>query len=232
MKKTKILFLLYAAATASDLLAIVQQMDDVRVISKSVLMPLLIVYSFFRIAHKKMLFYLIIAALLFSWVGDIFLLFENEQNNWFVYGLGSFLIAHIFYIISNLKSRKPNTQLGLIPTQQMRYLFILILAGLAIVYVLLPHLGDMKVPVIIYAIILTYMTISALYRYGRVEGSSFAIVFIGACVFMISDAMLAIDTFVNQFALAGFWVMLTYTTAQWMLVEGFARHLDTTKEPQ
>lgn len=228
MSRTRVLFLLYAAATASDLLAIIQQMDDVRVISKSILMPILIVYAFYRFADKKGVFKLVLVALLFSWAGDILLLFDTRDQSLFVFGLGSFLIAHVFYIMTNAKARKPNTSVGLIPTQQMRYLFILIMAGLAIIYIILPHLGDLTIPVIIYAAVLTIMTITALYRYGRTETSSFSMVFMGACFFMLSDAMLAINTFVNDFVYAGFWVMLTYTSAQWMLVEGFAKHTDNT----
>lgn len=233
MPRTKVFFLLYAAATASDLLAIIQEMDNVRVISKGVLMPILMLYAFYRIKNSKPLFILLLSALVFSWAGDLLLLFEAKNESFFIFGLGSFLVAHMCYILINTKSRNPNTPVGLIPTQQMRYLFIIIMAGLAIVYILLPHLGDLKLPVIIYAVVLTYMVISALYRFGRTLSSSFSLVFLGACLFMISDAMLAIDTFVNHFAYAGFWVMLTYTTAQWMLVEGYARHLDaTTRQPQ
>ncbi len=232
MSKTKVLFLLYAAATASDLLAIIQQMDDVRIISKGVLMPILMIYAFYRFANRKIEFKLVFIALIFSWLGDILLLFDTQVQPLFVYGLGSFLIAHVFYIVTNTKARKSNTPVGLIPTQQMRYLFILIMAGLAMIYILLPHLGDLTLPVIIYAAVLTFMAISALYRYGRTSSSSFSMAFMGACFFMLSDAMLAINTFVNEFVYAGFWVMLTYTSAQWMLVEGFAKHVDHTTTGQ
>src|SRR5690625_7893360 len=37
----------------------------------------------------------VVIALLFSVVGDIFLMLEDK---WFVHGLASFLVAHLFYI--------------------------------------------------------------------------------------------------------------------------------------
>ena len=41
----------------------------------------------------------ILLALLFSWVGDILLMFESERINFFLFGLLAFLIAHVFYIV-------------------------------------------------------------------------------------------------------------------------------------
>lgn len=226
MQTRKLFLLLYAAATATDLLAILQNHDDIRFISKPVLMPLLIIYAFTRIVKKKKLFTLLIISLTFSWMGDVLLLMDNGTSNYFMFGLIAFLLAHIGYIIMNHNSRYANTASALLPTQQMRYLFILILAGSAIVYVLYPHLGDLKLPVIIYAGVLTYMVISALYRYGRTQGRSFALVFCGALFFMLSDAMLAVNKFVESFSYAGFWVMFTYASAQFLIVEGLAYHTD------
>src|SRR5262245_25420199 len=41
----------------------------------------------------------ILLALLFSWIGDVALMFQGRDPNFFLAGLSSFLIAHIFYII-------------------------------------------------------------------------------------------------------------------------------------
>jgi len=230
MRKTKVLMAAYAAAAATDLMAITRGMDEVRLISKSVLMPLLILYAFTRFAEKKSgLFIMLIISLVFSWLGDLFLLFDTGESSFFIFGLLSFLLAHIAYIFIYRKAKYPNTELALLPTQQMRYLFILVLAGSAVIYVLFPHLGDLALPVIVYAGALTYMAIAALYRYGRTTGSSFALVFIGAMLFMLSDSMLAVNKFVGAFSYAGFWVMATYAGAQLLIVEGLAVHADVKK---
>lgn len=225
MKRSKIILAAFGAAVATDLVAIFQQIDEIRLISKSVLMPLLVAYAISQFQNKKnALFVLLIAGLVFSWVGDLFLLFDTTDSNYFIFGLIGFLIAHLCYIFTYQKAKLPNTETGLLPTQQMRYLFILILAGSAVIYVLYPHLNELKIPVIIYAIILIVMTIAALYRFGKTSNGSFGLVFIGALLFMLSDSMLAINKFVDSFAHAGLWVMLTYSLAQYFIVEGLVKH--------
>jgi uncharacterized membrane protein YhhN len=41
----------------------------------------------------------ILAALLFSWIGDVLLLFQPRGSIFFLLGLSAFLLAHIFYIL-------------------------------------------------------------------------------------------------------------------------------------
>ncbi|MTI22192.1 lysoplasmalogenase [Fulvivirga sp. RKSG066] len=227
MQKTKLLLTIYAAAVATDLLAITNQIEDIRLISKSVLMPILAIYAFIRISRKKETSFLVlITALGFSWLGDILLLFDAGSDNYFIYGLGAFLIAHIGYIVVNRKATYPNTSTSLLSTQKMRYIFIIVLAGSAVVHVLYAHLGALKLPVIVYAAILTLMAISALYRFGRTSHRSFVLVFTGAVLFMLSDTLLAVDKFVETFPYAGFWIMATYSSAQFLIVEGVAVHDD------
>ena len=42
---------------------------------------------------------LFISALFFSWIGDVVLLFANQGVIYFIIGLVSFLIAHLFYLV-------------------------------------------------------------------------------------------------------------------------------------
>src|SRR6187431_1980286 len=41
----------------------------------------------------------IFSALFFSWLGDGFLMFHTDDSLFFLLGLSSFLISHIFYIV-------------------------------------------------------------------------------------------------------------------------------------
>jgi uncharacterized membrane protein YhhN len=40
---------------------------------------------------------------------------------------------------------------------------------------------------------------------------------------VISDSMIAIDKFYTQIPLAGFWIMITYISAQYLIMRGLAR---------
>ncbi|NJM25768.1 MAG: lysoplasmalogenase [Bacteroidia bacterium] len=99
-----------------------------------------------------------------------------------------------------------------------------VLAGAGLVIILLPHLGALKIPVVIYALVLVTMVLSALYRFGKTTTLSFWLVLGGALLFMTSDSLLAINKFIAPLPMAGFWIMLTYGAAQWCIVVGLLQH--------
>lgn len=138
-------------------------------------------------------------------------------------GLVSFLLAHVTYILAYRQHRYDSDE-GLSGVQRFRFSFPFILAGSGLVTVLYPHLGDLKVPVMIYALVIVLMVINALFRYGHTTMKSFWLVFVGAILFMISDSLLAFNKFVVPIDGAGFWTMLTYITAQYGIVQGVLLH--------
>ena len=109
-------------------------------------------------------------------------------------------------------------------TQKIRFSFPIILAGTGLIVILFPSLGSLKIPVLVYAIALMVMVMMALFRYGRTGTRSFWMVFVGAAVFMSSDSLLAINKFYSSIYLSGLFIMLTYTTAQYLIVEGVLSH--------
>nr|WP_262896717.1 lysoplasmalogenase [Fulvivirga marina] len=192
--------------------------------TKPFLMPLLMVYFSVSSVEKKSLLNFGLLALLFSWAGDVVLMFQDRGELYFMMGLGSFLLAHVIYIFTYKKARWEEEENGLLPTQKIRYVFILVLAGCGLVYVLLPKLGELTIPVIIYASIIVAMTIFALNRFGFTSQTSFGLVFLGAVLFMMSDSILAINKFMEPLPIAGFWIMLTYILAQFTIVQGLLLH--------
>jgi len=93
-KQTKItiasiVFLLVAIA---DVYAVITQTKNIEMIFKPLLMTSLAVV--YLVSVKKPSFWLL-SALFFSFWGDVFLL---DKTNFFVFGLASFLVAHVVYI--------------------------------------------------------------------------------------------------------------------------------------
>jgi len=162
-----------------------------------------------------------VAALIFCWAGDVLLMFTGEI--YFILGLVAFLIGHVFYIFS-FRQFSWSTGLPLLPTQKVRYAFPIILAVTGLVVVLYPKLGALQIPVMVYALIIMLMAITALFRLGYTNSASFAWVFVGAILFMISDSSLAINKFHTPFFGASAVIMLTYVSAQFMIVEGVLKH--------
>ena len=142
-------------------------------------------------------------ALIFSCIGDVLLMLPFD---WFLFGLGSFLIAHFFYIrhFWGVWDRE-HVPFRWIPTLVIG----IYLAGL--LFLLSPILGDLKGPVIVYGLVISAMLLLAFHS-GR-SGYQW-----GACLFVLSDSLLAINKFHTPLPLAGLLVMATYGAAQYLLV--------------
>lgn len=108
--------------------------------------------------------------------------------------------------------------------RRVRFSFPIVLAGTGLLVVLYPHLGELRIPVVVYALVLVIMVLNALFRYGRTPNSSFWLVFIGAFLFMLSDSLLAINKFKAPIPQGGIWIMTSYISAQYLIVEGIIRH--------
>lgn len=220
----KVTLTLFVIVAAGNLLSQISANIDLGLYTKPFLMPLLMVYFAIASKEKKAVLNFGLVALLFSWMGDVLLMFQERDEIYFILGLGAFLIAHLVYIYTYRKARWEQEENGLLPTQRLRYTFILVLAGCGLVYVLLPNLGSLTIPVILYAGVIVAMAIIALNRFGYTSQASFGFVFFGAVLFMMSDSILAINRFVESLPIAGFWIMLTYILAQFCIVQGLLLH--------
>jgi uncharacterized membrane protein YhhN len=218
-----ILFLLVLAA---DLFAVYNSNETLRYITKPLLMPLLIIYfmaetNSFISSLKKW----IVLALVFSWGGDVLLMFESINSNFFIFGLIAFLIAHIFYILfyENVIRKE-----GL--SKNYWWFLPVIIYYIALIYLLSPRLGDMKLPVRIYGIVISYMLIQAL-QAGRIKNMRAATLMIGgAALFITSDSILAINKFYEPFKYAGIAIMLTYGIAQLLITLGAVKYISSVSK--
>ena len=148
-------------------------------------------------------------------MGDILLLFVFKDGLFFIFGLVSFLIAHLFYVYLFIKELKRAG--GKLALKQPGLTFIILfLVGF---YALLsPHLGDLQIPVIIYALVICLMLYIAYLLYPQWTKPSSIFLLTGAIAFVISDFLLAINKFYAPFPNAGFFIMITYLYAQGALV--------------
>jgi uncharacterized membrane protein YhhN len=150
--------------------------------------------------------YLIIAGLIFSLGGDVFLMLPKDK---FVLGVLSFLIAHLFYITAFIVEGTHSLSLF--------YLLPFLLYGVIMLSILLPGLGKMKVPVLVYMLALMVMAWQALSRWAGSELPGSLSAFVGSLFFVASDSILAIDRFRKSFPSAHLYILLTYFVAQWLI---------------
>jgi len=152
----------------------------------------------------------LLAALALSLVGDVALLSDSAPR--FVVGLGSFLLAHLAFVVAFAHLGMPRAHLAVVG--------LALVAGLALV------VGRRVVPaakreggpalagaVTAYMVVIGVMVVAA-WATGHV------LVALGASVFMVSDAVLAMDRFVRARRFGSLAVMVTYHLAQALLVVG------------
>ncbi len=217
----KIWITLYLVVLATDLIGVYTENETLRYITKPLLMPVLVVYFIINTtAFTSPLKKWIVLALLFSWLGDVLLMFETLNSSFFIFGLVAFLIAHIFYIlfyqsVLRLENLKRNYWL-IVPV---------LIYYVSLIYILNPHLGEMKLPVRIYGAVISYMLIQAL-QIGRIKNSEAAwLMVFGAILFISSDSILALNKFYSSFGHAGILIMLTYGLAQLLIVLGASKYI-------
>ena len=114
---------------------------------------------------------------------------------------------------------------------------IVLLAIVVVYYVgliafLSPHLGDMKLPVRIYGIVISFMFMLAMHMLFIKNKEAGKWMMLGALLFVISDSVLAINKFYQSFELAGVVIMITYGLAQLFIVEGASRYLHSKDNQQ
>ncbi|MEB2780301.1 lysoplasmalogenase [Algoriphagus sp. C2-6-M1] len=225
LKKKNILWLyLFLFSTMMDMAFIIEQRLELRLFSKPLIILGLIGYFYHitRPISTTLLAKSVLAALIFSLIGDILLLWDHL----FIYGIGAFLLAHVCYIIGfKVAQKAPESILNVnfIKTFFIN-LPIYFMAAFAF-YMINPNLGALKIPVIIYIIAIVSMVTTARERYGKCNAASFWQVFIGASLFFVSDGMIALDKFYQAIPDGSVMIMGTYAIAQLMIVMGIRSHI-------
>jgi uncharacterized membrane protein YhhN len=222
----KALFLLlFGLFMAFDLAAIGLDQEAMRILSKPILMPALAGYVFSVIKTSSSFKRLLIMALFFSWAGDILLLMQGDNATFFLLGLSAFLIAHIYYISFFHRIRvkeKVRDRWWWLPFIAAYYAVL--------IAVLFPHLGGMKIPVLIYGLVISFMLLQSVHMlYVRKTKTAGQFMAMGAALFILSDSILAVNKFYSPFEEAGIAIMFTYGLAQVLLVTGAVRYIQSVK---
>ncbi len=216
----KYIFYLFWIIAWLDIIALIFNFGTVHFILKPFLIPVLIV-AIFLFTHNTNGRKKIIPALFFSFLGDVFLLFEYRNPLFFIVGLIGFLVTHLFYIswFRQLSiSRK-----SLIKDHP--YLILVIITYTAsLLYLLMPGLRELKIPVILYAIIISIMLYMSFCISYSISKFTRYLILAGTISFVISDSLLALNKFYKPFSFAAPIVMFTYCLAQYYIVKGFIRN--------
>ena len=147
-----------------------------------------------------------VVALVLSLAGDVLLLGPDQ---WFVFGLGSFLGAHVAYVVA----------FWIAGVSLFAFLLGVVLVTVAVVVlgrriVAVVAAGDdsgLVAPVTAYILVISLMVASAV---GTVD----ALAIVGACLFYASDALIAWTRFLHDLRHGRLAIIVTYHLAQFALV--------------
>lgn len=225
MKNKNLLGLyLFLLATLADISFIINEENDYRFFSKPLILIGLILYFFLitKPIASTLLTKSILAALIFSWIGDVLLMWSDL----FVFGLGSFLMAHVCYIIGFKVAQKNPEKIESVNFLKLFAFNLPIYLIAAFLYYLVhTNLGSLKIPVIVYILVIVSMLSTARERFGKVSSSSFWQVFVGGSLFFISDGIIAISRFYQNFPESGILIMGTYAVGQLLIVMGIRSYI-------
>ncbi|HVF67408.1 MAG TPA: lysoplasmalogenase [Pyrinomonadaceae bacterium] len=146
---------------------------------------------------------LIVAGLVCSLVGDVFLMLPRDR---FVAGLVSFLVAHLFYVAAFAAG---------VRAWNVWWAAGLAVYGASMLGVLWRGFGKLKAAVVVYVAAILLMAWAALSRRPDAGGGTWAAV--GALLFVASDSALAWNRFKGEFKSAQALVLSTYFAAQWLI---------------
>ena len=161
----------------------------------------------------------ILAGIACSLLGDVLLMLPGDL---FVPGLVAFLCGHLCFIAAFLG----DSRFGARP--------LLLLASLGYGAVNLVLLWDaigtsLRVPVIVYVLVLASMGGQALVRArlfaqrGDAQAPAARLAALGALTFLLSDSLLAWDRFRGPLPLASLWVLSAYYLALWWIARSVQR---------
>jgi uncharacterized membrane protein YhhN len=153
---------------------------------------------------------LLALGLAFSTAGDVLL---DLDPRLFALGLGAFLLAHLTYI--SLFVRNRTVAIRLRPPLLAAALLILVYSAALSVWIV-PSVGGLAVPVVLYVCALTTMVCAAiLARFPQRWVAA------GAILFLISDSLLAIHKFKEPVPMHDYLVWTTYYLGQCGIALGF-----------
>ncbi len=169
-------------------------------------LPVLIMACLSFSCLKGAIKWLMISGFIFSGAGDIFL--DLSREKFFIQGLASFAAAQLLYAIAFTCDMNINVK-------KFPFVMIIIMFTGVMTVFLIPELGELFLPVIVYIALISIMGIcSALVKHPLTT------VYAGAFIFIISDSIIAVNKFLFSFPYSTVLIIALYFIAQYKIGTG------------
>lgn len=207
MKKNKNFLGLFVLVSIMYIIGLLLGNETLKFIFKPLIMLTLLLYYIKSVKRKSKLF---IGAVLFSFLGDILLLYDTEL--FFMLGLVSFLLAHILFI---------SMVIGMLKRSTIKQKIIAVIPFLGtyvgLLFLLTDSLGEMLIPVVIYGLVISVFGVVSLLNHLISKSNASRYLLFGAVFFVVSDSLLAINKFYEPQEYYPVIVIITYIIAQYLI---------------
>lgn len=211
---SKFATLLFLLISCIEIVGVAIDSALIQLLFKPLIIPSLILL-YYCSAQKRNYWY--IAALFFSFLGDVFLL---DKQDYFLFGVGAFLVTQLLYIKLMLGQVKD--------AKWVQVIFAAIPFGIYLsvfLSVLKPNLGELFVPVFVYGLSLSLFGALALLNLILKRDQWSWILFVGALLFILSDSMIALNKFHEARDFYAVSIMVTYVSAQFLIYQYMSRRI-------
>lgn len=225
---SRILLLLYLALSLLNLYAEQTRAEVLIFVTKPLLLTLLSLWFYLQLRPlRERHIRLIQAGLIFSIGGDVLLMLVSngpKNEDFFLLGLGSFLVAQICYLSGF--SFFPGARRGIVVRRPWRaWPFFLYLVG--IMGALWTHIpGPMKLPVGVYSLAIVSMAVAAFNLRPLLSREVFMGLLAGVLLFVLSDSIIALNKFMGEavpIPAPRLSIMFTYLLGQFLIAWNVVR---------
>jgi len=165
-------------------------------------------------SNDSLFFLFLVGAFFFCFAGDI----GMEKD--ILIGLSLFLVAQMLFSIAFLSQA---FTIG--PSVNVLFLVAFVVVGIFLyMFKFLQYLessetglGELKIPVLAYCVVISLMVVSSFLLWGALESFEAIVVVLGAGIFVISDSIIGVHEFHHKVSGSVSKVMLTYYTAIFLL---------------
>ena len=223
------IFLLYLLLVGLALLSVWKGFDLGYYIGNGLMIPTLI-YLIVKKYHEydSPLLPQLVVALIFSFLGDLFMMIPVEEGFFTLIGICTFMIAQFAYGILFLKSTNFRLFTKVPLTERWPEILLLTIIGIVFSQVY-EFLGDYLIAGMIFLLISTSTFLFGLNRRFLVSKVSFGLVLAGLIGFFISDVLSAVDIFFHnrEIHMA---IILAYSTGHILVTNGILIQVENTKK--
>jgi uncharacterized membrane protein YhhN len=217
VKSSNLFKILFVIISLLDILGLLIHVSLLELIAKPFIIISLMAIYLSSVKNKN---YWFLAALFFSFLGDVFLL---DNNDMFLFGIAAFLITQLLYIKIIIGYLNNSSK-----SQKLQAILPFAIYFVLLIYLLIDNLGEYLIPVLVYGLTISVFGIVSLLNYIINKSQSSKLLLFGALLFIASDSMIAFDRFYESKGIYSVLIMITYILAQYLICRYMISKSNTT----